>query len=142
MKNGQAVAVRRDDGTKESIEVTADVGEAIAKMLDKIQSEMFQKAKKLLDENVAQVESWNDFLDALENKKLLFVPFCGEVKCEEEIKALSKKYAKLFIFCTFLTKHMRSNFFLIALEMKIKMPKDQAWGQRVYAFHSNNQANL
>jgi len=69
MKNGQAVAVRRDDCTKESIEVTADVGEAIAKMLDKIQSEMFQKAKKLLDENVAQVESWNDFLDALENKK-------------------------------------------------------------------------
>merc|ERR1711902_478459 len=91
MKNGQAVAVRRDDGTKESIEVTANVGETIVKMLDKIQSEMFQKAKKLLDENVAQVESWNDFLDALENKKLLLVPFCGEVKCEEEIKALSKK---------------------------------------------------
>ena len=39
------------------IEVTADVGETIVKMLDKIQSEMFQKAKKLLDENVAQVES-------------------------------------------------------------------------------------
>ena len=142
MKNGQAVAVRRDDGTKESIEVTANVGETIVKMLDKIQSEMFQKAKKLLDENVAQVESWNDFLDALENKKLLLVPFCGEVKCEEEIKALSKKYDKLY-FLDFFYKNMRSNFFvLIALEMKTKMPKDQAWGQRVYAFHSNNQANL
>ena len=38
---------------------------------------------------------------------------------------------------------MRSNFsILIALEMKTKMPKDQVWGQRVYASHSNNQANL
>ena len=113
MKNGQAVAVRRDDGTKESIEVTANVGETIVKMLDKIQSEMFQKAKKLLDENVAQVESWNDFLDALENKKLLLVPFCGEVKCEEEIKALSKKYAKLYIFYTFWQSIWDLIFFLL-----------------------------
>lgn len=38
------------------------------------------------------VSQWADFARNLEDKKLLLAPFCGSIACEEQIKALSKKY--------------------------------------------------
>eukprot|EP00093_Oithona_nana_P007509 07509.XXX_108739_110346_1 [CDS] Oithona nana genome sequencing. len=91
MKNQQVVTVRRDTGTKECIQVASDVGKSLGELLKSMQKEMFQRAKDSLDNNVVRVEGWQDFARNLEDKKLLLAPFCGQIKCEDGIKALSKK---------------------------------------------------
>lgn len=83
--SGQVVAVRRDTGTKEPLE-TAKISELLPALLEKIQNDMFQRAKQVRDERLKIVENWKDFVPALDAKCLVLAPWCEEVKCEEQIK--------------------------------------------------------
>ncbi len=89
IRNGQYVAVRRDNGQK----VTKQKGQAgveVPALLEEIQAALFDRAKGELDSHLKVVESWAEFLSALEGGNLIIAPFCGEPKCEEEIKERSK----------------------------------------------------
>eukprot|EP00096_Caligus_rogercresseyi_P003966 TRINITY_DN1801_c0_g1_i1.p1 TRINITY_DN1801_c0_g1~~TRINITY_DN1801_c0_g1_i1.p1 ORF type:complete len:1654 (+),score=500.98 TRINITY_DN1801_c0_g1_i1:395-4963(+) len=86
MKQNQFVVVRRDTGEKVVLKEIKDV----VALLDTIQSDMFAKAKKELDEHLSIVRSWDDFMAALNRKNLIHAPFCGGKECEEEIKDKSK----------------------------------------------------
>jgi len=89
VKSGQYVAVRRDNGAKLVLKKDNSTAE-IQELLKTIQSDMFNKAKKELDENLDVVEAWKDFVSALEKGHLIQAPFCGEKACEERIKEESQ----------------------------------------------------
>jgi|TARA_Y100000310_G_scaffold315797_1_gene366771 prolyl-tRNA synthetase len=85
IEKGQVVLVRRDNGEKEF--VREDQIEKRAKaLLDEIQDSLFIKAKKFLESNICGAKDWKEFISQVKNKKLVKAFFCGETKCEDEIK--------------------------------------------------------
>ncbi|KAI4487453.1 hypothetical protein M0804_005602 [Polistes exclamans] len=90
LEKNQVTFVRRDNCQK----VTASREEAVVflrNLLNEIQSSMLNKAKKTLDDHIKKVEEWALFIEELNNKNLLLSPFCGEVSCEDNIKADSAR---------------------------------------------------
>ena len=53
----------------------------------------FLRAKKELDENLIVTGDWNEFCNALDKKKLIQTPFCGDPDCEDKIKKDSARWA-------------------------------------------------
>ena len=83
---GQAVVVRRD--TREKITVAFEELEAkIAELLETIQNDMLERARKHRDENTHVAKDWNEFTDILEKKQgFIKAMWCGEESCEITIK--------------------------------------------------------
>ncbi|KAK2184184.1 hypothetical protein NP493_277g03032 [Ridgeia piscesae] len=92
VKQGQLVLVRRDTGDKTTVKM-AGACQSITDMLDTIQTSMFDKAKKDLDESIVMETSFEGFCHSLDAKKLLLSPFCGNSPCEDEIKKQSARDA-------------------------------------------------
>ena len=44
------------------------------------------RAEKNLHAHLAVVETWADFLQNLDQKKIVMAPFCGGKECEEKVK--------------------------------------------------------
>jgi len=89
VKNNQVVLVRRDTGQKIT-EKKDGLVQRMVDLLQEIQSDMFSKAKKEMDDNVVVAHGWKDVVNALDKSKLFMAPFCGAEDCEDEIKELSK----------------------------------------------------
>ncbi len=85
--NNQAVLVNRV--TREKLVVCLDqIEEAVEVLLDKIQQEMFEAALKNRDEKTSVATTYEEFVDAVENKGgFIKAMWCGETECEEKIKA-------------------------------------------------------
>ncbi|MCX8158114.1 MAG: proline--tRNA ligase [Candidatus Diapherotrites archaeon] len=81
----KVILVRRDTFDKKAVEIRSVVKEC-KKTLDKIQEELFARAKRFLDSSIVEVRTWVEFKNAIENKKLVFAYFCESKECEEEIK--------------------------------------------------------
>lgn len=88
IKNGEYVAVRRDTGEKKTMKRSTLPD--MPGMLDTIQSDMFNRAKKQLDEHVTVSDDWEGFVSALDKSHLIMAPFCGAEVCEDAIKEDSK----------------------------------------------------
>jgi len=83
--NNQVVLVRRDNNKKEFVKV-AQLDKKIKDALEDMQNALFNKAKKFLDSNVSKAKDWNEFVKQIKNKKLVRAFFCGNTKCEDDIK--------------------------------------------------------
>lgn len=85
--NNQAILVNRV--TREKFVVClSKIEEAVDAMLDKIQREMFEAALKNRDEKTSIAATYEQFVDAVENKGgFIKAMWCGELECEEKIKA-------------------------------------------------------
>ena len=81
----QVVMARRYNQTKESISIDKLSG-AIAAELENIQQQMFDTAKKILDERISAVSQYEQFKAELENGKMLSCSWCGKQECEDKIK--------------------------------------------------------
>ena len=81
----QVVMARRYNQTKESISIDKLSG-AIAAELENIQQQMFDAAKKILDERVVKVSEYKQFKEELENGKMIDCSWCGNQTCEDKIK--------------------------------------------------------
>ncbi|MCH8004031.1 MAG: proline--tRNA ligase [Nanoarchaeota archaeon] len=81
----QVVLVRRDNNKKEFVKLT-QLDKKIKNTLEDIQNSLFNKAKKFLNSNIVESKNWNDFLKYIKNRKLVKANFCGNIKCEDEIK--------------------------------------------------------
>jgi len=81
----QAVLVRRHNQTKTSIEMDS-LTEKISSELKNIQKEMFDAAKKILDDRVVKVSEYQQFKDELDNGKMIDCSWCGNQTCEDKIK--------------------------------------------------------
>lgn len=89
VKKEEYVTVRRDNGTKTTMK-KASLAQDMPKLLETIQSDLFNKAKKEMDDHVIIATKWPEFVSALEGQNLILAPFCGDQDCEEQIKEQSK----------------------------------------------------
>jgi len=85
LEKNQAVIARRDTGDKLFVPLDA-VDKKVPTILDQIQENLFSKAEKILHNSIVKVDNSKDAEKELENTKILFVPWCGTAKCEEEFK--------------------------------------------------------
>ncbi|WP_101774022.1 proline--tRNA ligase [Peptostreptococcus faecalis] len=67
IEKNQALAFRRDELTKEEVALD-NIGETIKNLLDDIQTNMFNKAKKYRDERTYPARNMEEFVDIIENK--------------------------------------------------------------------------
>ncbi|XVF32998.1 hypothetical protein REPUB_Repub17cG0130400 [Reevesia pubescens] len=89
LANNQVRAVRRDNGAKTDISRVFLV-EQVKGMLDKIQQNLFDAAKQKRDACVEVVKTWEEFVTALGQKKLILAPWCDEEDVEKDVKARTK----------------------------------------------------
>ena len=81
----QVVLVRRHNRTKTSLNMDS-LTEEISSELKNIQKEMFDAAKKILDERVVRVSEYQKFKEELDNGKMIDCSWCGNQTCEDKIK--------------------------------------------------------
>ncbi|KAL8167165.1 hypothetical protein V2J09_008664 [Rumex salicifolius] len=81
--------VRRDNSEKVDIAM-AKLVDQVQGMLAKIQQNLFDVAKKKRDECIKVVRNWDEFSEALAQKKLIFAPWCDEEEVEKGVKARTK----------------------------------------------------
>jgi prolyl-tRNA synthetase len=85
LENNQAVMVRRDNGEKTKVKLN-EVSKEIQKIFEKMEMNLFNKAKKFLTDNIVERSGWNEFAKAIKEKKVVKTLFCGEPECEDWIK--------------------------------------------------------
>jgi len=86
VKSGQAVLVRRDKKTKETVPLES-LAAKVPALLEDIQASLFAEAKKYLSENIREAKTYDEFKDTLENKRgFVKSPWCGSESCEDRIK--------------------------------------------------------
>lgn len=69
--------MRRDNGVKEDIPRDSLV-EHVKELLEKIQLNMYEVAKQKREACVQEVKTWDEFIEALNKKKLILAPWCDE----------------------------------------------------------------
>ena len=86
LKRQQVIMVRRDTSEKMAIE-DKQIETAIARLLEDIQSNLFNRARKALQENTITVKSYGEFKETLEKKGgFVRASWCSDQNCEEKIK--------------------------------------------------------
>ncbi len=85
LEKHQVVSVRRDNGEKQILKITA-LDTEIELILAQIQENLFNNAKKILQQSVVEVEDLKEAKAQLEKKKIIFAPWCGSVECEDLFK--------------------------------------------------------
>ena len=85
LEKNQVVLVRRDTGEKEFVKIT-ELNKRVRETLDKIQKNLFTKAKNFLNKNIVDVNNWKEFVKTIKAKKIAKAFFCGEKECEDIIK--------------------------------------------------------
>lgn len=86
LDKNQVMVARRDTGAKTSFLISSAVNE-INCLLDDIQNNLFDKAKKYLESAVVEVADLSEAKKKIDSGKIVFAPWCGEAGCEENIKA-------------------------------------------------------
>ena len=85
LEKNQAVLVRRDTNEKEFVKIK-DILKKVEQLTEKIQEDMFKKAKEFLDENLIEVENLVGLKRAIKEKKVAIAPFCNTVDCEDNLR--------------------------------------------------------
>lgn len=90
LKNNQAEVARRDTFEKNSISFDK-LPDYIETLLENIQTNLYNRALAFREENTRKVDTWDDFMETLENKGgFILAHWDGTAKTEEEIKEKSK----------------------------------------------------
>ncbi|MCX6754376.1 MAG: proline--tRNA ligase [Candidatus Nomurabacteria bacterium] len=85
LASNTVVIVRRDTGEKKTVSLP-DLNEAVVSTLELIQNNLFEQANNRLVENTISVDSWEDFIKAIESGKFVRAHYSGSADVEEEIK--------------------------------------------------------
>ncbi|KAL6568214.1 hypothetical protein OROHE_003898 [Orobanche hederae] len=86
LEKQQVRAVRRDNSEKVDIEMK-NLVEEVTEMLDSIQQNLFDTAKVKRDACIQVVKTWDEFMEALDQKKMILAPWCDEKEVEKDVKA-------------------------------------------------------
>ncbi|KAK0088690.1 hypothetical protein PV325_010958 [Microctonus aethiopoides] len=90
LEKNQVTLVRRDNLERISVD-RSGILKSVNKILEEIQRDMFEKANRELNEHIKPCYDWSNFCEELDKKNLLLAPFCGEIDCEDKIKADSSR---------------------------------------------------
>jgi prolyl-tRNA synthetase len=83
--NNSLIFVRRDTGEKIKSPIN-NVAEEIEKLLNIIQSSLYNKALEYRKTKTKTVDSWDDFVKAIEEGNFVLAHWCGEKDVEAQIK--------------------------------------------------------
>ncbi|KAI5481834.1 proline-tRNA ligase [Pseudohyphozyma bogoriensis] len=86
------LSVRRDTGEKVDLPV-ADLATSIPALLERIQSEMLERARETMGKHISVITEWKDFVPTLNKKNICVIPWCEEEACEDDIKKRSTSEA-------------------------------------------------
>ena len=85
----QVVLARRHNQTKTNIasdNQMSNIAPTVQKELDEIQQQMFDTAKKILDERIVRVSEYQQLKEKLDDGKMIDCSWCGNQTCEDKIK--------------------------------------------------------
>jgi len=86
LKQKQVTLARRDTFQK-STGKEEEITDTVTKLLEEIQNNLFNKAKKLFEESTTTVKNYDEFRKVLEEKGgFIRASWCGNSACEERIK--------------------------------------------------------
>ncbi len=85
LANEQIILMRRDTLEKKKVKIK-DLEKEIKIIIEEMQKNLYKTAEKLLKENIEIVENFNSFKKSIENKKIVYAPWCTEEKCAKELK--------------------------------------------------------
>ena len=90
LANDTAEMARRDTKEKETVAMS-ELATVIPGKLDEIQKALFDRAAKMRDDNSYQVNTWDEFVDVVENKNgFAWAHWDGTDETEEKIKKMTK----------------------------------------------------
>ncbi|MEK6859752.1 MAG: proline--tRNA ligase [Nanoarchaeota archaeon] len=92
----EVIVMRRDTLEKKSVKIS-ELKKQIPKILENIQSNLFEKSKKLFDSKIEKTNSLNELKKIIENKKVGIVPLCKDSECEDMMKSETKGAKAIFI---------------------------------------------
>lgn len=85
LEKKQVMLARRDTGKKVAV-LFSDVEKEVTAQLEQMQDDLYAKAAAFLEKSIVEVSSVTEALTQIENKKLVFAPWCGSKSCEEAFK--------------------------------------------------------
>ena len=85
VEKGQCVVARRDSGEK-IINDLQNITESIGWLLQKIKTDMYEKALKRMDSMIYYAEDLNIFKETAKKPGFIKAAWCGDRECEEKIK--------------------------------------------------------
>ncbi|KAJ0053289.1 hypothetical protein Pint_00760 [Pistacia integerrima] len=89
LANNQVRAVRRDNGAK--VDLPRDcLLKKVEELIENIQDSLFNTAKQKRDACIQIVKTWDEFVVAVSQKKLILAPWCDEEEVEKDVKARTK----------------------------------------------------
>ncbi len=87
----QTVEIARRDTLEKEILHVADIGNKIEHLLEQIQKKLFHKALSFRENNTHSVDTWEEFVDVIENKGgFVLAHWDGTTETEEKIKDETK----------------------------------------------------
>ena len=87
--NGVAEVARRDTKEKKAIPLNG-IADYISELLEEIQNNLFNRAKKFRDESTHKVDTWDDFVKVIEKGGFAYAHWDGTTETELKIKELTK----------------------------------------------------
>ncbi len=87
--NNQVVAVRRDTGEKNILGMD-NLRESVQKLLDEIQQDMFNAAKRRMDESTHTLDDYEEFKQRADRGGFFRVHWCGDEACERQFQEDTK----------------------------------------------------
>ena len=90
LENNQAEVARRDTLEKANYPLDT-LDETIENLLEEIQKNLFQRSLEFRDANIRKADTWDEFMDILDNKSgFVYAHWDGTTETEEKIKELAK----------------------------------------------------
>ncbi|MEE4256050.1 MAG: proline--tRNA ligase [Bacteroidales bacterium] len=95
MENGTIEVARRDTLEKEVLQI-ADIEHKVEHLLEQIQENLYRKALDFRDENTYRADTWEEFVDIIENKGgFVYAHWDGTEETEMAIKEKTKATIRL-----------------------------------------------
>jgi prolyl-tRNA synthetase len=90
LESGVAEVARRDTREKQSVPFE-NLAETLQQLLEDIQQNLYNRAKVYRDEHITPANTWEEFIDILDNKGgFVLAHWDGTGETEDEIKELTK----------------------------------------------------
>lgn len=82
----QVILVRRDTGEKFAVS-EIELLPRLKKLLSEIQENMFRHAKNFLEDNIREVDNFEEFKQVIDEKRgFIKAHWCGNIECEKQVK--------------------------------------------------------
>ena len=90
IEKDQCVLVRRDTREKAFVPL-AGAPARIRELLDQVQKDLLERARKFVADNTTRVSSWDEFRQIMAGRRgFLIAGWCGDAECEARIKQETK----------------------------------------------------